>query len=159
MPSTARELAEDLQQAPTLWSLLDRRTELTPDAPVLIQAEDGRQLTFAELRAAAERTAAGLYEQGVRAGTRFVWQLPTRIETAVLTFALARLGAVQSPVMPMYRDREVGYALRETGAEWLAIPGREWRGYDYGALAERVTEGLGSAGSPASPSSPHARPR
>ncbi|WP_419995841.1 class I adenylate-forming enzyme family protein [Streptomyces boninensis] len=153
MPNAARELAEGLQQSPTLWSLLARRADLTPDAPVLIQAEDDRTRTFGELRDAAERTAAGLYEQGVRAGTRFVWQLPTRIETAVLTFALARLGAVQSPVMPMYRDREVGYALRETGAEWLAIPGREWRGYDYAALAERVTADL------TTDASPHARPR
>ncbi|WP_432093783.1 class I adenylate-forming enzyme family protein [Streptomyces sp. bgisy100] len=100
-----------------------------------------RRLTFGELRARAERTAAGLYELGVRPGSRVVWQLPTRIETVLLSVALARLGAVQSPVIPFLRDREVGFALREARAGFFAVPGR-WRGFDHTAMAHRLTRGL-----------------
>ncbi|MGW1669405.1 class I adenylate-forming enzyme family protein [Streptomyces sp. NPDC002324] len=129
------DTANALGTSRTLWELLDRRAGLTPDRPVLLQ--DDRTLTFGELRARAERVAAGLYDRGVRPGTVVAWQLPTRIETVLLSFALARLGAVQSPVIPFYRDREVGFALRESKAEFFAVPG-EWRGFDHTEMARRL---------------------
>ncbi|GHI06917.1 cyclohexanecarboxylate-CoA ligase [Streptomyces cellostaticus] len=129
------DTAHALGASRTLWELVDRRAGLTPDRPVLLQ--DDRRLTFGELHTRAERVAAGLYEMGVRAGTTVAWQLPTRIETALLSFALARLGAVQSPVIPFYRDREVGFALRESRAEFFAVPG-VWRGHDHTEMARRL---------------------
>lgn len=129
------DTAHALGASHTLWELVARRAALTPGRPVLLQ--DDRVLTFGELRDRAERVAAGLYGMGVRPGTVVAWQLPTRIETALLSFALARIGAVQSPVIPFYRDREVGFALRESGAEFFAVPGL-WRGYDHGAMAARL---------------------
>ncbi|MFI1165844.1 class I adenylate-forming enzyme family protein [Streptomyces sp. NPDC020801] len=144
------ETAHALGAAQTLWELVGRRAGLTPDRPVLLQ-EDGL-LTFGELRDRAERVAAGLYGMGVRPGTVVAWQLPTRIETALLSFALARLGAVQTPVIPFYREREVGFALRESKAEFFAVPGR-WRGFDHTAMARRlgargIFEASGDAGLP-----------
>ncbi|MFF8728028.1 class I adenylate-forming enzyme family protein [Streptomyces sp. NPDC015171] len=129
------ETPHTLSSARTLWELVVRRADLTPDRPVLLQGES--RLTFGGLRTRAARVAAGLYGMGVRPGTVVAWQLPTRIETALLSFALARLGAVQSPVIPFYRDREVGFALRESGAEFFAVPGR-WRGHDHTEMARRL---------------------
>ncbi|MFJ7293443.1 class I adenylate-forming enzyme family protein [Streptomyces collinus] len=129
------ETPHALSSSRTLWDLVTRRAALTPDRPLFLQ--DDRTLTFGALRARAERAAAGLYGMGVRPGTVVAWQLPTRIETAVLSFALARLGAVQTPVIPFYRDREVGFALRESKAEFFAVPGI-WRGFDHGAMARRL---------------------
>jgi acyl-CoA synthetase (AMP-forming)/AMP-acid ligase II len=131
----SHETPHALGRAHTLWDLVARRAGLTPDRPVLLQED--RVLTFGELRTRAERVAAGLYGMGVRPGTVVAWQLPTRIETAVLSFALARLGAVQSPVIPFYRDREVGFALRESRAEFFAVPG-VWRGHDHTEMAARL---------------------
>ncbi|MGW2818420.1 class I adenylate-forming enzyme family protein [Streptomyces sp. NPDC001415] len=131
MTSTAHALGS----SGTLWELIERRAELTPNLPVLLQGD--RTLTFGALRERCERVAAGLYGMGVRPGSVVAWQLPTRIETAVLSFALARLGAVQSPVIPFYRDREVGFALRESKAEFFAVPG-VWRGFDHTAMARRL---------------------
>ncbi|MEV8535678.1 AMP-binding protein [Streptomyces sp. NPDC051211] len=133
MTDTARELG----RSATLWELIGRRAALTPDAPVLIEAETGRTLTFGGLHDRAERVAAGLHGRGVRPGTVVAWQLPTRIETVLLSVALARLGAVQTPVIPFYRDRETGFALRESGAEFFAVPGT-WRGFDHTAMAGRL---------------------
>ncbi|MFJ6985147.1 MULTISPECIES: class I adenylate-forming enzyme family protein [unclassified Streptomyces] len=124
-----------LDGSATLWDLLDRRADLTPDRPVLLQGD--RVLTFGALRERAERAAAGLYGMGVRPGTVVAWQLPTRPETAVLSFALARLGAVQTPVIPFYREREVGFALRASGADFFASPG-VWRGFDHTAMARAL---------------------
>ncbi|MFJ8850769.1 class I adenylate-forming enzyme family protein [Streptomyces sp. NPDC102437] len=130
------ETAHALGASGTFWELVERRAGLTPDRPFLIQ--DDRTLTFGELRSRGERVAAGLWEMGVRPGTVVAWQLPTRIETVLLSFALTRIGAVQSPVIPFYRDREVGFALRESKAEFFAVPGT-WRGFDHTAMASRVT--------------------
>ncbi|MGW6543925.1 class I adenylate-forming enzyme family protein [Streptomyces massasporeus] len=124
-----------LSSSRTLWELVTRRAALTPDRPLFLQ--DGRTLTFGALHARAERVAAGLYGMGVRPGTVVAWQLPTRVETTVLSFALARLGAVQTPVIPFYRDREVGFALRESRAEFFAVPGT-WRGFDHAEMARRL---------------------
>ncbi|MGW8351183.1 AMP-binding protein, partial [Streptomyces wedmorensis] len=129
------ETAHALGESRTLWELVERRAGLTPARPVLLQGD--RVLTFGGLRDRAERCAAGLYDKGVRAGTVVAWQLPTRIETAVLTFALARVGAVQTPVIPFYRDKEVGFALRESRAEHFAVPG-VWRGHDHTEMARRL---------------------
>ncbi|MGW2821404.1 class I adenylate-forming enzyme family protein [Streptomyces sp. NPDC001443] len=129
------DTAHALSSSRTLWDLVVRRAARTPDRPVFLQG--GRSLTFGGLRARAERVAAGLYGRGVRPGTVVAWQLPTRIETAVLSFALARLGAVQTPVIPFYRDREVGFALRESRAEFFAVPG-VLRGFDHTEMARRL---------------------
>ncbi|WP_329383949.1 AMP-binding protein [Streptomyces sp. NBC_01351] len=151
--------ATELARSTTLWELITRRAALTPDTTVLIEAAEGgeggedagggedtatatdhaltRTLTFGELRDRSERVAAGLHDMGVRPGTVVAWQLPTRIETVLLSIALARLGAVQTPVIPFYREREVGFALRESKAEFFAVPGT-WRGYDHTAMAARL---------------------
>ncbi|MFF8958757.1 class I adenylate-forming enzyme family protein [Streptomyces sp. NPDC014894] len=127
--------AHALGRSATLWELARRRAALTPDRPALLQGDAA--LTFGGLRERAEATAAGLYERGVRPGTVVAWQLPTRIETVVLSLALARIGAVQSPVIPFYRDREVGFALRASKAAFFAVPGA-WRGFDHTEMARRL---------------------
>ncbi|MFS8199450.1 class I adenylate-forming enzyme family protein [Streptomyces sp. CWNU-52B] len=129
------DTAHELGASRTFWELIERRAALTPDRPVLFQ--DDRTLTFEELRAGAERTAAGLHAMGVRPSTVVAWQLPTRIETVVLATALTRLGAVQSPVIPFYRDREVAFAVRESKASHFAVPGT-WRGFDHTTMAKRI---------------------
>ncbi|MGW7024368.1 class I adenylate-forming enzyme family protein [Streptomyces decoyicus] len=129
----------------TLWDLVAWRAARTPGATALIQgAECARQervITFGALHRRAERVAAGLYERGVRPGSRVVWQLPTRIETVLLSLALARIGAVQSPVVPLYRDHEAGQVLRRTRAAFFAVPGT-WRGFDHRAMAHRLAAAL-----------------
>lgn len=127
--------AHALGTSGTFWELVERRAALTPDRPFLIQGD--RTLTFGELREGGERVAAGLWGMGVRPGSVVVWQLPTRIETVLLSFALTRIGAVQSPVIPFHRDRETGFALRESRAGFFAVPG-VWRGFDHTAMARRL---------------------
>ena len=126
--------------ARTMWELIDRRADATPDAPMLVDEQD-RTLTFGELRDRAERVAAGLQEMGIGEGTTVSWQLPTRIDTIVLSAALSRLGAVQNPIIHLYREREVGFALRQTGARFFFVPG-EFKGFDFPDFANRVVAEL-----------------
>ena len=72
------------------------------------------------------------------------WQLPTRIESIVLSFALARLGTTQVPIIPIYREREVGSVLQQAGVKFFAVPG-VWRNFDYEAMARGLQEASGGA--------------
>ncbi|MFI9625141.1 class I adenylate-forming enzyme family protein [Streptomyces sp. NPDC052042] len=145
------ETAHALGTSGTFWELVERRAALTPHRPFLFQGD--RTLTFGELRDRGERVAAGLWAMGVRPGGVVLWQLPTRIETVLLSFALTRIGAVQSPVIPFHRDRETGFALRESKAAFFAVPGT-WRGFDHTAMAHR----LASAPEPVAPPGPASPP-
>ena len=123
----------------TFWELLERRVADSGDRPMLIDAD--RTFTFAEVRDRAERAAAGFADLGVGEGTPVTWVLPTRIETIVVSLALSRLGAVQNPIIHIYREREVGFCIRQTTAEMVLVPG-EWNGFDYTAMVEAATAGL-----------------
>ena len=133
-------MTEKILDATTFWELLDRRVALSPELPLLID-DAGRSMTTTEFRDEVERVAAGLQDLGVGAGTPVTWVLPTRIETIVLSLALSRLGAVQNPIIHIYRHREVGFCIAQTGAEFVFTPG-EWGGFDYGAMAAEVSADL-----------------
>ncbi len=123
--------------APTLWELIERRAEATPDA-LLAHEDTGRELTFAEYRDACLRAAAGLYAgYGVRRDTAVSWELPTWNESLVLVGALARLGARQNPLIPIYRGREVGFITAQSGASLLVVP-TVYRGFDFEAMALEI---------------------
>ncbi len=117
----------------TVWSLTERRALETPDRQMLVD-EHGQSFTFREFRAAAERTAAGLHARGIGPGTRVVWQLTTRLETLVVCSALCRLGAVQIPVLPIYRGRELSFVLGQTQASHVIVAPR-WGDIDLATLA------------------------
>ena len=136
--SAPQQAADDVGVAlgNTFWQMLRRRVELTPDRMMLADQDD-RRFSFAEVAAWSERVAAGLAAMGVNEESVISWQLPTRVETIVLSLAIARLGAVQNPIIHLYREREVGSLLRTTGAQWYVMPG-VWNGFDYGAMAESM---------------------
>ena len=128
----------------TLWGLIEARAEATPDALLAVD-EDDRRLTFAEYRGACERVAAGFAASGYGPGSAISWVLPTWNETLILCGALSRLGAVQNPILPIYRHREVGFCTRQTGAQLLIVP-PEWRGFDYAAMGRELAAEPGSNG-------------
>ncbi len=129
-------MAQRLTGFTSLWDLIVQRADDTPDARFVVD-EAGRALTFSEYRDACLHAAAALHDRGIGEGDVVSWQLPTWIESMVLVGGLARLGAVQNPILPIYRDREVGFVVREAGAKLLVVPG-EWRGFDFGAMARAI---------------------
>jgi acyl-CoA synthetase (AMP-forming)/AMP-acid ligase II len=131
-----------LLEAPTVWELVRRRGELSGDRTMLIDAQ-GRRLSFAGLAAEVEAVAAGLFAIGIGPGARVTWQLPTRIDSVVASMALARIGAVQNPVLHLYRDREVGAVLRQSRPEFFLVPG-VWRERDFVEMANRLGAELDS---------------
>jgi len=127
----------------TIWQLIERRASETPDAPMLI-AEDDTRMTFGEFRDSAARVAAGLSGLGIGSGTRVTWQLPTSIASMVASAALARLDSVQSPVMHLYREKELGFVMTHMAAEFVIVPS-VWKGFDYTAMATTLARAMDPA--------------
>ncbi len=127
-------------EARTLWELVSKRAAETPDARMLVD-ERGATMTFGKFLPAAERAAAGLAAMGVGEGTVVSWQLPSWKESMVLVAALARLGAIQNPILPIYREREVGFIARQARSRFLIVP-PTFRGFDYEAMARGIASGV-----------------
>ena len=125
--------------ADNLWALVEQRAASTPDGELAVD-ERGRRVTFGEFRDGAERVAAGLADQGLSEGDVVSWQLPSTIESLTLTAALRRLGVVQNPILPIYRDREVGFIVRQASPKQLIVPA-SYAGFDFAGMAEQLTAG------------------
>jgi cyclohexanecarboxylate-CoA ligase len=123
-------------EAASLWELIERRADETPDAPMVVD-ETRQNLTFANYRDAALRVAAGLHAQGIGEGSIVTWILPTTNQAFVLVGALCRLGAIQNPVLPIYREREVGFIAEQAKPELLIVPS-VYRDFDFEAMARKL---------------------
>jgi cyclohexanecarboxylate-CoA ligase len=133
----ARADARGWVMAPTLWELTEKRASATPDAVMAVD-ENGKSMTFSEYRELCGSVAAGLHrDYGIGEESSVSWLLPTWLESFVLVGALARLSARQNPIIPIYREREVSFAVNQTDADLLVVPS-VWRGFDYEAMARTI---------------------
>ncbi|WP_436790173.1 class I adenylate-forming enzyme family protein [Yinghuangia sp. YIM S10712] len=126
----------EIDTSTRLWDLAEQRAARDGSAEMLVD-ERGRRLTFAEFRDHSERMAETLSARGVGPGTPVTWRLPTVVEALVVTCALARLGAVQNPVMPICGERELRFILARTGAE-LFITAEGQLGLDEAWRTDRL---------------------
>ena len=132
--------AEPIRGTTTLWELVERRAAASPDHAMLFDAS-GQELTFGAFRDRCLVVAAGLSDLGLHEGSTVSWQLPTRIDTVVLSMALNRLGVIQNPILHLYREREVGFALKQTGSTHCFTLA-EFRGTSFTDIAATATAGL-----------------
>lgn len=82
----------------TLGSFLKERAETFADRPCLSYLPDGRSFTYAEVESNANRLANGLQEIGIDRDTHVAILCDNLPEQIFLYFALAKLGAVCTPV-------------------------------------------------------------
>ncbi|OBH07023.1 cyclohexanecarboxylate-CoA ligase [Mycobacterium sp. E2699] len=106
----------------------------------LLADDHGRSLTARQFHDAACATAAAFAGRGIGAGTVVSWQLPTTLEATIVMAALARLGAVQNPIIPILREHEVGFITAQLSSEFLVVP-EFWHEFDYGGLARSLSAG------------------
>jgi fatty-acyl-CoA synthase len=78
-----------------------------------------RELTYAELDAWSRRIARGLVAAGVGAGDRVALMLPNSGAFVAAVFAISRAGAIAVPLHPRLHERELAFALRDSGAAVL----------------------------------------
>jgi cyclohexanecarboxylate-CoA ligase len=127
--------AQGLWTGRVITDFLDEVAAATPDKLAAIDARG--QITYGELKRLSDRAALGLLELGVRPGDVVSFQLPNWIEFLVVHFAVTRIGAVNNPLIPIYRDREVGFMVALAQSKVIVVP-QEFRGYDYPGMVDRL---------------------
>jgi len=99
--------------------------------------EGNRNATFGTLLAQANQLAAAFQALGLRAGDVISFQLPNWIETMVINTAACIAGLVVNPIVPIYREAEVRYILRDARPKLFFIP-EQFRNFDYPAMVARL---------------------
>ncbi len=121
-----------------LWELLEARVAATPNQEMMAD-DQGRRITFSDYKQRVEQMAAGFASEpfNLKAQDVVSWQLPTWVDSVVLAAALNRIGVIQNPIIPIYREREVGFCTRQAHSKLLIVPGK-WQGFDYEAMANSI---------------------
>ncbi|MEM9255028.1 MAG: AMP-binding protein [Pseudomonadota bacterium] len=95
----------------------------TPDE-IAIYLEGEAAITYGSVADEARRLAAGLRQLGLKKGDVISFQLPNWRESVVVDIAASALGLIVNPVIPIYRDRELRFILKDAGTRLIYIPER-----------------------------------
>src|SRR2546426_3618795 len=99
--------------------MLDRPTLLYPEREAIVFKDVN--LTFRELDGLVNAFANALRGLGIGRGDRVCLFMTNRPEYVVAFFAVARVGAVSSPMNPSYKEREVAYQLADAQAVAVVV--------------------------------------
>jgi long-chain acyl-CoA synthetase len=117
VPTTLRPYPER-----TLLDYLSESARNWPDRPVLLFK--GSSISYRQLEQESDSLAAALVAIGVKRGDRVALCLPNCPQFMIAEFAAWKSGAIVCPFNPTYSEREMGEALRATGAETLIVLNR-----------------------------------
>ena len=130
----AENTASGIWRNKTLADLLD--TQLARDPEQILIVDGDTKITARDIDAQSRALAGALQQRGLVAGDVISFQLPNWREAVVIDVAAAMLGLVCNPIIPIYRDAEVAYILKDAGTKVVFVP-TEFRGFDYVAMIER----------------------
>lgn len=132
----------------TLYDILREHAEVRPEQTAVIdpinRANFGdlpaARLTYRNLLARVDSLSGALSGQGVEAGDVVMVQLPNVWELVACYFAVARLGAILSPIAMQYRARELANAQQLTEARIL-VTTTNFKGMDHATYIEEQLPG------------------
>jgi len=140
-PRRAASIAGGYWHDRTINDDLDACVAACPDklalTAVRLDSGEVRRFTYRELATLADRIAVGLSRLGVGRNDVVAMQLPNWWQFSLLYLACSRLGAVLNPLMPIFRERELGFMLRHGEAKILVVP-RQFRNFDHEGMARSL---------------------
>src|SRR4030081_744902 len=120
---------------------LQQAVAVTPEKLALLadraDRADPKRLTYAELGDLVSRAAAALKQRGIGPRDVVSVQRPNWWEFAVIALAAFRVGAIVNPLMPIFREHELGYMLDFAETKLLILP-KLFRGFDHEAMARSL---------------------
>lgn len=113
---SANKLGVIIQRARrnTLGDLLTRSVARNPEKLAFI-FED-RSVTYRELDKLVNQTANGLINRGVKKGDHLAMLSKNNLDFVIVTFALARIGAVLIPINYMLQENDIAYITEHAEA-------------------------------------------
>ncbi|WP_342605746.1 AMP-binding protein [Peribacillus sp. FSL E2-0159] len=106
-----------------------------PDKIAIIDKKSS--FTYKQLGKLVDRIALGLLHIGLGKGDVVSFQLPNWNEFIILHYAVTRIGAISNPLIPIYRDREIGYMVGMAESKMIVVPDY-FRGFYYPDMIERL---------------------
>ncbi|MFE4813001.1 AMP-binding protein [Peribacillus simplex] len=107
-----------------------------PDKMAIIDKKSS--FTYKQLGKLVDRIALGLLHIGLGKGDVVSFQLPNWNEFIILHYAVTRIGAISNPLIPIYRDREIGYMVGMAESKMIVVP-EYFRGFYYPDMIERLS--------------------
>ena len=101
----------------TVYELLYQAESLHRDKEAIYDLK--QRISYSLLKKDVDQLAASFIERGFKKGDRIAVALPNWYETAVVFFAVAKIGSILVPFNPSYKAREIQYIL--THAEPIAL--------------------------------------
>lgn len=119
-------------------TIVDYAREIQAEDPqrVLVVDRD-RPFTVTQLLDEAEKLASALVKRGYEPGDTISFQLPNWYESVVVSLAAVMAGLIVNPLVPIYRDMEVGFMLRDCRSRMILIPST-FRKFDYVEMMRRL---------------------
>jgi cyclohexanecarboxylate-CoA ligase len=108
-------------------------------AAYLSDQADPVSVAYSELAQHVMNIAVNLLRLGVRHGDVVSFQIPNWWQFIAVHLACVRIGAVSNPLMPIFRERELDFMIRSSGAKVLIVPST-FRKFDHEKLAVRIKE-------------------
>ncbi|GAA1071710.1 AMP-binding protein [Tsukamurella spumae] len=107
--------AEPALLTATIGAQLEMTADRFGERTALVDVPSGRRWTYAELLADSRAFAAGLLRNGIRRGDRVGVWAPNTPEWVIVQFGTALAGVILVNLNPSYRQRELEYALNQSG--------------------------------------------
>ncbi|MBU8906129.1 AMP-binding protein [Desertibacillus haloalkaliphilus] len=96
---------------------------------------------YKELYNKSVSLASTLRSMGVKKGDVVSFQLPNWSESLIIHYAVAMIGAVCNPIIPIYRKREVKYILHQSKTKIIFLPNK-FRDFDYLKMIRELQDEL-----------------
>jgi acyl-CoA synthetase (AMP-forming)/AMP-acid ligase II len=123
-------------------TMADYAEEVAERAPQRVTHVFGSErLTAPQLLNEARRLASALQKRGLVAGDVVSFQLPNWREAVAIDLACSMLGLVVAPIVPIYRDAEVQFMLKDAGVH-AAFFAESYRGVDFASMMDRIRNHL-----------------
>jgi acyl-CoA synthetase len=91
---------------------------------VAIYLEGESSITYGSIANEARRLITALRNLGLQSGDVISFQLPNWRESVVVDIAASALGLIVNPVIPIYRDHELRFILKDAKTRLIYIPER-----------------------------------
>ena len=132
------DYSEDVQSEIALpqksvGQVFDEATETWEKRPAIIFY--GKKIRYGELRDKVDRLANALAGLGIKKGDRIAFLMLNSPEHIIALFAALKVGAVITPVSPVYVSSEIKHQLADSGAETIFCQDILWEGVEKTGLS------------------------
>jgi long-chain acyl-CoA synthetase len=103
----------------SLSEILRKTAENNPDQTAMVYFD--RKTTYKELDQASDRFAAALAALEVKKGDKVAIFLPNVPQFIISYYGTLKLGAIETAISPLYKEREVEHQLNDSEAETIVL--------------------------------------